>query len=145
MPSKPSVPSRRTVLLIDQSDDSREVLRTVLERRGVQIFEASHAEQGLELARQHHPRVIVMDLEAVPRDDLAIHDDFAAQSAASGSRMVLLGSVKWIARAKEKALVQFPDSNRTSQSFVAKPYHYGPLISKIEQLLESNPVISRAA
>ena len=117
--------SRRTVLIVDQSDDSRQVLRTVLERRGVEIYDTDHAGHGLQLARIHRPGVLVLELEAVMAAGLSVHEDFATESKTSQTPIVLLGSV----RRDEQALPQ--------SSFVPKPYHYGPLIRKIEALLDS--------
>ena len=125
MPKPSAGASRRTVLIVDQSDDSRQVLRTVLERRGVEIYDTGHAGHGLQLARRHRPGVIVLDLEAVSAAGLSVHEGFAAESKTSQTPMVLLGSVR-------RAEPDLP-----SGSFVPKPYHYGPLIRKIESLLDS--------
>ena len=55
--------SRRSVLIVDSSDETRVVLQTALERRGVRTMAASRAEQGLAMAQRHHPDLIVLDLE----------------------------------------------------------------------------------
>ena len=54
---------QRSVLIVDRSEETREVLQTVLERRGVRTLAAGRTETGLDLARQHHPDLIVLDLE----------------------------------------------------------------------------------
>lgn len=105
------------VLIVDGSQDTREVLRAVLERRGLHIWETSEAAKGLELARAHHPRVIILDLETA--DGQRLRAEYDAQSATEQAHLVVLG--EW----------SRPDDGRQS---VAKPYHYGPLIRTIEQL-----------
>ncbi len=70
----PATDSRPSVLIVDRSKDSREVLRTVLEKRGVRTWEAAEARRGVELARQHHPQVIVLDLEAGDADHEEIRE-----------------------------------------------------------------------
>lgn len=117
------VGQKRTVLIVDQSDESREVLRTALQRRGVRIIEAVGASQGLELAEQHHPAVIVLDLEAEFTDPHEVCDQFDAQSRQQSSSLVVLGT----ARRYGQSLPQ--------DQIVQKPYHYAPLVRKIEQLL----------
>lgn len=114
--------ARRSVLIVDQSDETREVLRTALERRGMEIFEASRAEQGLELARQHRPDLIVLDMEMESASVEGISAGFEAASDARRTPMVLLGN----ARRRGGA---------ANREFVSKPYHYGPLIRRIEELL----------
>jgi len=116
-------------LIVESSDEVREVLRTALERRGLQIFEAARADTGLALAREHHPDLIVLDLEIQPAGCEASTDDFAATGDGQDATIVMLGSIRRADRPNRQTL---PLSN---EHFVAKPYHYKPLISKIEQLL----------
>ncbi len=115
--------SQQSVLIVDSSEETREVLQTALERRGLRILSADRARQGLELARRHHPDLIVLDLEVEgarrPDNPSA---PFAEQSRSDHARLVLLGSLR---RGAPPA----------DGEFVAKPYHYGPLIRKIEELL----------
>jgi DNA-binding response OmpR family regulator len=115
---------RRTVLIVDSSDETREVLRTALARPATRVLEASRAQQGLELARQHHPDVIVLDLEIDAESTENLAADFNAQTQAHQASLVLLGSALRVRKA-------FPGGQ-----FVNKPYHYAPLIRKIESLLE---------
>lgn len=111
---------QRSVLIVDPAEETREVLRTALEQRGLKTFAASRAAQGWHLARQHQPGCIVVDLEIDGGERVA--RGFARQSGHDGSQLVLLGRAR---RAVDGA----------GGEFVAKPYHYGPLIRKIEALL----------
>ncbi len=115
--------SKSSVLIVGVSAETREVLRTALAGRGADIWEATGAEQGLALARRHHPSVIVLDLEIADQASEMTRAGFSAAETAE-TPMVLLGSAR-------RGTQNFP----TGQ-FVAKPYHYGPLIRKIECLLD---------
>ena len=112
-----------SVLIVDTSSDSRAVLRTALERRGLHTFEANGAEHGLALARMHQPDLIVLDMEDV--ESAATATDFRRAVSCQNVPLVLLGT----ARMRTAGL--------GSGEFVAKPYHYAPLIHKIEQLLQA--------
>lgn len=114
------------VLIVDQSPESREVLRTALERRGTEILEACRPRQGLEMARTYRPDVIVLDMEdrAIPAE--ASPAEFGAVVGARETPIVVLGTVRC------------PTPLRNGE-FVAKPYHYRPLIRRIEQLLGRHP------
>ena len=118
--------ARQSVLIIDRSDDTTQVLRTVLERRGVQILQTRHAETGLELARHYNPTLIVLDWEAILARDPSIRDGLDYQTKSTQTPILILGNLR-----KSEALLPH-------YSVVRKPYHYGPLIRKIEQLLTSN-------
>jgi CheY-like chemotaxis protein len=116
---------QRSVLIVDSSEETREVLQTALQRRGLRIFSASQARRGMELAREHHPDLIVLDLEMEDSSPETVSAPFAEQSRTDGAPLVLLGTVR-------------RRQPRPVGEFVAKPYHYAPLIRKIEELLDAN-------
>ena len=119
--------SNRSVLIVDASEETREVLRTALAPAGTKVLEATGAEQGLRLAREHHPDVIVLDLEIDAAASEPIASGFSAQSTRHRTPLVLLGSARRLRQT-------FP-----AGQFVAKPYHYAPLIRRIEELLREAP------
>jgi len=122
---------QRSVLIVDHSEETRQVLQTALERRGLRTFSASRAGVGLELARQYRPDLIVLDLELDDSPSGDLPGSFAEQSCRDRIPLVMLGTVR---RGAE---------NPPEGEFVAKPYHYGPLIRKIEELLHAPPVATR--
>jgi CheY-like chemotaxis protein len=52
----------KKVLLVEDDGDSRQVYGTVLRHAGYHVLEAMNGSEGILLARQHRPDVIVMDL-----------------------------------------------------------------------------------
>jgi CheY-like chemotaxis protein len=118
-----SVMTARSVLIVDEMPETREVLRTVLQRRGVEIFEATAGDQGLRLAQQHRPDLIVLDLqvESASQDTF---DGFERQSQKHHTPLVVLGNAR-----RDRALLP-------GGEFVAKPYQYAALIRRIEELLD---------
>jgi CheY-like chemotaxis protein len=117
--------SERSVLIVDGSQENREVLETALERRGCKTMSAGRAERGLQLAQEHHPDVIVLDLELCDTSPEDLCAPFRGKEATEAPHLVVLGSV----RSFQKGV--------SDGEFVAKPYHYGPLIRKIEELLDA--------
>jgi|SRR5687767_2012617 CheY-like chemotaxis protein len=109
-----------SILIVDSSGDNREVLRTALGRRGLTIWEAEDESDGLELARQHHPDVILLDVEEEPGPNTPARDEWRAVANEDGSCLILLGAFRRGAVAGERLF--------------SKPYHFAPLIHTIEQL-----------
>jgi phosphoribosyl 1,2-cyclic phosphodiesterase/CheY-like chemotaxis protein len=52
----------KTVLIIDDDADCRRVLGAVLNHHGWHVFQAGNGDEGIELARQHRPSVVLCDL-----------------------------------------------------------------------------------
>ena len=123
---RPTKKSQQMVLIIDRSEDSRQVLKTALERRGFQTMESLTARDGLKMVRMHHPELVVLDLEASPVNDPAVGIQLDFEAEPSQTPIVILGNLR-------KNEVLPPHC-----SVVRKPYHYGPLIRKIEQMVASN-------
>lgn len=118
---KTKIPSG--VLIVDQSPENREVLRTVLQRHGFEIFEAERDTDGLTMAEQCHPKVLVLDMDTLDSADRSVIEEFDHHAQKENASVVLLGRVP-------KASLPLANSD-----VISKPYHYGPLIRKIEMLL----------
>lgn len=112
------------VLIVDESEESREVLHTVLSRRGLTTYTACEAAQGLDLAQQYQPDLVVLDLDIDDSSVEALSKPLAGADTGEPAHIILLGGAR-------RHSSRFPDGE-----FFAKPYHYGPLIRRIEELLE---------
>jgi CheY-like chemotaxis protein len=60
-----------TVLVAEDSHDTRIMLKHAFELKGYRVFEAEDGEQALELARRFKPSLIVIDLNMPVLDGLA--------------------------------------------------------------------------
>ena len=123
MTATPSLPSDAPVLIVDQSEDCREVLRTLLAARGVSTIETCEARQGLSLLNRHQPAVVVLDLDAEAADDEQVRAQYSTESQQHNSALVVLGRAR-------RTFSGLPEDR-----VIPKPYHYAPLIRTIEQLL----------
>ncbi|HEX8905519.1 MAG TPA: response regulator [Longimicrobiaceae bacterium] len=54
--------SSKTVLLVEDNEDNRTVYRTILEHFGYKVTEARNGEDGVRMAREEHPDLILMDI-----------------------------------------------------------------------------------
>jgi CheY-like chemotaxis protein len=52
----------KTVLLVEDNEDNRTVYRTILEHFGYDVVEARNGEDGIRMAREDHPDLILMDI-----------------------------------------------------------------------------------
>lgn len=52
----------KTVLLVEDNEDNRTVYRTILEHFGYHVIEARNGEDGIRIAREERPNLILMDI-----------------------------------------------------------------------------------
>ena len=113
------------ILIVDESADSREVLSMLLARHGATTIEARRPNQAIALADQEPVDLIVFDAESDRSDSGSGTDDLKAAASRNGTPIVILGTVRNRKKRPEEG------------QFLAKPYHYGQLINKIENLLDA--------
>jgi len=61
----------RTILVVDDFDDTRLLLRTWLERRGFRVVEAENGLQAINRAETESPDLIIMDMQMPELDGLS--------------------------------------------------------------------------
>src|SRR5882724_10770160 len=64
--------SGRTIMVVEDYDDTRLLLKQGLEVLGYSVLEASNGQEAVDIAQREHPDLILMDL------DLPILDGIAA-------------------------------------------------------------------
>ena len=53
---------KKTILTVEDGDGIRRLIRMTLEYMGFLVLEANGGEQGLEMAREHKPDLVLMDV-----------------------------------------------------------------------------------
>jgi CheY-like chemotaxis protein len=62
----------KKVLIADDKDTGRELVRTVLENGGYDVFEAHNGIEALDFAHRVHPDLIILDLHMPGLDGFAV-------------------------------------------------------------------------
>lgn len=74
----------QVILIVEDYDDTREMMRVMLESQGCRVLEAADGQQAIELARRFAPTLIFMDLNLPTLDGYEatrqIHGDPATQN-----------------------------------------------------------------
>jgi len=53
----------KMVLVVEDQDDNRRIVRDLLTNSGFEVIEAINGIEGVQLARTHHPDLILMDIQ----------------------------------------------------------------------------------
>jgi two-component system cell cycle response regulator DivK len=62
---------RRTILIVDDFDDTRLLLKTWLRKKGFRVVEAGNGKEAIAKAEETEPDLIIMDVEMPELDGLS--------------------------------------------------------------------------
>ena len=69
------------ILIVEDNDKNMKLLRDVLSHRGYRTLEAATGEDGVALAREHRPALVLMDIQLPGIDGIEAFEQLAADSA----------------------------------------------------------------
>ena len=118
----------RSILVIEDQEDNRRIVRDLLTSRGFEIIEATDGLAGVEAARQHEPDLILMDIQLPGIDGYEATGRIKAEPALAAIPIIAVTSYA-LSGDKQKAL------DAGCNDYVAKPYSPRELLAKIEQYL----------
>jgi two-component system cell cycle response regulator DivK len=120
------------ILYVEDNDDNVYMLRSRLERKGIEVIVANDGAEGIATAEREHPDLILMDLS------LPVIDGWEAarrlkNSPATRAIPIIALSAHAMAGDRERALAAGCDNYDT------KPVNLSGLMAKIEALLPQGP------
>ena len=121
-----------SVLVVDDNDSNRKLAIDVLGAAGFRTYGAARAAQGIALAREHVPDVILMDLQLPGMNGVEAMRDLAAHERTAGIPVVALsaspleGSDDWLEEAG-------------FAGWLEKPIHAGRFPDQVRRFAERNP------
>ena len=75
------------VLIVEDNDKNLKLARDLLEMRAFRVLAAGTAEEGVKLAKQHQPDVVLMDVQLPGMDGFAALRALRADPATAGLRV----------------------------------------------------------
>jgi len=69
------------ILIVEDNDKNRKLVRDVLQHRGYRTLEAETGEDGVRLAREHRPALVLMDIQLPGIDGIAALGQLRADAA----------------------------------------------------------------
>jgi CheY-like chemotaxis protein len=81
-----------SILVVDDEPDNRRLIVAILTPRGHTVYEASRGEEGLALARQLRPHLIVVDLHMPSMDGPEFVRKLRSETDIAGTKLALYSS-----------------------------------------------------
>ena len=116
------------ILLVDDTDDNRDMLARRLARRGFEVQQAVDGEQALAAVRQQPPDLILMDMQMPVLDGYEATNRLKADPATAGIPVIGLTAYA-MAGDRDKVLAAGCDD------YEAKPIDLPTLLGKMARLL----------
>lgn len=121
----------KKVLVADDKATSRELVRTVLEKCGYEVFEAADGIEALQRAREIHPDLIILDLHMPGVGGIGVVRELRLETQfASTPIMALTASA--MQGDQERAL------SAGFTGYLSKPIRLATLRNEVERLLQLN-------
>jgi len=118
----------KTVLVIEDNEMNMKLVRSLLQIGKYSILEAIDAENGIHLARKHHPNLILMDIQLPGMDGLAATHEIKNDSAVKDITIVALTS--YAMEGDEKKAM-----DAGCAGYIAKPIDTRSFLETLDQFL----------
>jgi DNA-binding response OmpR family regulator len=121
--------SKRRVLLVDDDEGLRRLIGTTLGTEHFDLLQAVDGEEALEIAREHHPDLVLLDVNMPKLDGFEVCRQLKTAPGTSSIKVVILsarGADTDRARGREAG----------ADDYFIKPFSPIQLLNKVYALLE---------
>ncbi len=122
----------RTILLVEDHEDNRIVYRTMLEHFGYRVLLAGDGGEGVRMARDHRPDLILMDVSIPVMDGWEATATLKADSATAAIPIIAL-TAHALAADRERAVEVGCDG------YLAKPVEPRRVLEEVRRFLGDEP------
>jgi CheY-like chemotaxis protein len=118
----------KKVLVADDKDTGRELVRTVLEKSGHQVFEAGDGETAVAEARRVQPDLIILDIHMPGLDGFEVIEKLRREDSFTATPIIALTASAMMGDRERAMAAGFT-------GYITKPISLGALRAEVERLL----------
>jgi two-component system cell cycle response regulator len=118
----------RRILVVEDDDVLRDVLRSLLEEHGYEVATAASAAEALRAARETPPALLLLDLGLPDQDGLTVAGELGHDRRTAGTPVLLLSG-------HEDLAARFRICRDVPGDFLRKPYRAEELLARVERCL----------
>jgi CheY-like chemotaxis protein len=112
----------KTVLVIEDDPWTRTITTALLAGEGFAIVEAKNGDEGLQLARQHRPDAVLLDLALPTRSGLDVLRELKSESTTRDIPVLIVSAYG--------SLMNAHDAQQTV-GVIQKPFDYDDLVGQV--------------
>ena len=117
----------QTIMVVEDYDDTRLLLRQALEAKGYRVLEAINGQEAVDLSMREHPDLILMDLDLPILDGIAATQQIRQQSQMTEVPIIAVTAYP-MSYTRVKAFA------RGCNGYVAKPID----LTELDELIKSH-------
>lgn len=117
-----------TILVVDDSEQTREMLSGYLERHNFEVLTAVNGREGLDLAGECHPDLIVMDLIMPEKDGLEALDALATNPATQEIPVIIISG-------QGTRMDQMLSYDKGAYFYLEKPFDLKLIVERATELI----------
>lgn len=128
MLTKKNVVAKQTILVVDDETDLLDLIEYNLKKEGFAVLKAENGEQGIEVAKEHKPDLVLLDIMMPKMDGMQ-----AVEVMRNDDELKHIPIIFLTARSDEKTEVE--GLNKGADDYITKPISTTKLISRIKAVL----------
>lgn len=118
----------KRILLVEDTEDNRRIVRDLLTSVGYQLLEAETGEAGVAMAKEHRPDLILMDIQLPLLDGYEATRRIKADPALAAIPVIAVTSY---ALSGDEAKTRAAGCD----AYIAKPFSPRQLLAKVREML----------
>ena len=120
--------SKQTILVVDDEQDLLDLIEYNLRHEGFDVLKAENGQDGIRIAREHRPALLLLDIMMPQMDGIEVCDKMREDPELKSIPIIFL-----TARSDEKTEIE--GLNKGADDFITKPISTSKLISRIKAVL----------
>lgn len=129
---------KKRILIIEDEEDIRELIRYTLDREGFGVSEAGTGEEGLRSAADRNPDLVLLDLMLPGKDGLSVCRELKGDEATRNIPVIMV-----TARGEESDIVAGLELG--AEDYVVKPFSPKVLAARIRSVLRRREAAASAS
>jgi len=124
------------ILIVEDELDTQNLIAYLLEQEGYEVLRASTGDEGLRIAQEEHPDLIILDLLLPGKDGFSVCQAIKDNPETASIPIMLLTAVFVEKMDEERAVEAGAEKYLTkADAMLTKPFERGALIEHVKQLL----------
>ena len=120
--------SQKKILVVDDSATIREIVGDALRGEGFAVEEAADGDEGLKVAKDFRPDVVILDLTMPKRDGLDVAADLRADPQTAHAKIIML-------TVRDSEFDKMVGKELGADQYLAKPFDSRTLLDAVANIL----------